>query len=492
MTRSPSLHAPLLASCLLAACSAAPLPTQGVATVELPAPAPTSVASVSAAPGVSASAAPGAEARPAAGRRFVVEERSIPQDIDDDTGPAPCDFTRSYRGKIGQTPVTLLLRAASTATAPRSLAGLAHYDRAGAGMVVSGSLSSDGAFSITERQGGTFAGSCDGAGVLRGSFTLGKSAEPFELHPRPADWPGLYRLRRQARTAPNHPACAKAAKPNELSEIAPDPAEEYVTVICLPTSPAKRKALLEDPEVAFWCQAVDDGYRVFGLAEPAVEQRVNALLAGDSYEQAVKEIRQCTGKRSSFDSMSLVTATKELLVVSRGTSQGFGGVHPMNAGVGSTAVDLRTGRSIKLTELVDTVRLRDLAGACLPIYAQATTGKPAFVLEPAEPVVCGKEEAGGHYLWGCEKDDRAEPLWTLRPEGIVIGSWANPHVSAYADGQGPILSWAVLAREGSLKPNAPIAGLWAPSPAAAPTEPMCSSAFEGSRLRTWREERAAQ
>jgi hypothetical protein len=162
----------------------------------------------------------------------------------------------------------------------------------------------------------------------------------------------------------------------------------------------------------------------------------------------------------------------------------------MNNGIGTTAIHLVDGHQIQLKEIVDVGRLRDVAGACLAIYAHAVDAEGAFELPAAPPVTCANEDLVGAYLWGCEKHDLAEPNWTLLPEGIVLGSWANPHSMAARDGHGPILPWAVLKREGLLKADSPVAHLWANVAPAEAAALACSSSFEGSEYRIWREERS--
>jgi len=196
---------------------------------------------------------------------------------------------------------------------------------------------------------------------------------------------------------------------------------------------------------------------------------------------------ECTGFRTSHVGMSLVVARRDFLVVGGFSSQRDGGAHPMNNGRGTTAINLTDGHSIGLDDLVDARRLRDVAAACLPVYARAASASGSFELPPLPPASCGNEGMEARYLWACDKDDLPEPSWALLPEGIVIGSWANPRVIAALDGQGPILSWGVLKREGVLKAASPMAHLWANVPPADAAAPACTSAYEGDSLRIWRE-----
>lgn len=159
----------------------------------------------------------------------------------------------------------------------------------------------------------------------------------------------------------------------------------------------------------------------------------------------------------------------------------------MNNGLGGMAIDLRDGREIKIADLVDLPRLRDVAAAGLPIYDRSTSTENAFDREGITPASCGNEGMTARYLWACDKDDLSEPNWALLPDGIAIGGWANPHASAVLDGRGPILSWAVLKRERILKAGAPVSHVWAHVDAAGADALPCSSSFDGSSLRVWRE-----
>jgi hypothetical protein len=231
----------------------------------------------------------------------VVETHPITQDIDG-ASSAPCDFDRSYRGLIGKTPVTIVLRPAG-----EKLSGLSHYDREGPSLPLSGER--NGAdFLLREVSGGSFKGRCDPSGVLQGTFTLGHRTDTFELQPKPREWPGLYRVTRRAQVEPNHPICRTRAAQNEAIETSLEE-EDYPRVVCLPRNPARRRALLaEAPHLL--CSVEDVGYRAFGLENVDVERRANQVLSATGYEATVKAIEPCTGTRSSFKTMTLVAASR--------------------------------------------------------------------------------------------------------------------------------------------------------------------------------------
>lgn len=463
----------LLSSGLVSGC--------GATTGDVAAPTPTTVVSAAPMPQSPAPVESASAATTPAGRRFVVDARPNPEDIDDDTGPAPCDFLRSYRGTIGKTPVTLLLRPAKDGT----LEGLGHYDVSGPAIPLDVTLTGT-SFRIAETKGGTFEGACDATGALRGTFKLGKRTEAFLLKPRPAAWPAFHRVERRATAEPNHPICKTRGKADEANEIELPDGEH---VICLPRNPARRKAFLADAQQLL-CSADDRGLRVFGLADARIEKSVNAILTNGGYDLAAHEIRRCTGTRTEDFATTLVVARKDLIVVSSFTSSFFGGAHPSNSGGHTTVIDLPTGKSVTLDEIVDKARLRAVAIACLPFHAIAASSERELTLPESLPEAgCGNEldVSMGRFLWGCDKDDRAAPEVNVLPEGVVIGAWGNPHVAAALDGQGPIVPWSVLLRENVLRAGSPLARLWAAEAPAAASVPACTGSYEGARIRMWRE-----
>lgn len=221
--------------------------------------------------------------------RYVVSVGKRLADIDAEAPPAPCDFDRSYRGTVGGTGTTLLLR---PGTAQGQLIGLSHADSQLVAKKLHGSMSADGSFKLSEPRGVELVGSCDKNGALRGTSKRGKTSEPFVLSPRPGDWPALYRMRREEHGQRQQPNQA----PTEL------------------------------------CGALDQGYRVFGLGSAEVDDKVNAILADTGFEERTEAIKQCSDYVMSESAMSLVVATPELLVVIASAPSLTAAVTPSTAG----------------------------------------------------------------------------------------------------------------------------------------------------------------
>lgn len=432
------------------------------------------------APPAATAAATASVVAPPPARRFVLKSRPIFDDLDVDTGPAPCDFARTYRGAVDRTPLTLLL----AVPAPDQLGGLVHYDKPGPPLTLTGARRGPLDFTLQERGGGRFEGRCDDKGALRGTYTLGGRARAFVVHPRPADWPPLHRIARTASAEPRHPSCAREGAPDHPVEID----TEEGRVICLPTNPRARKAVLADAPHLL-CSADDRGARLFGLPDPAVEKRANQLLDGGWFEAAEKRIKACAGIRSMVRFQTLVTVRRDVLVVGSLTSNDYGGAHPMNSGGDATVIDLVRGASVALGEIVDPAALREVTLSCLPFH-RATAEKDEVVIEGPLPLAtCAGEPSLGRLLWGCDPDGLRAPMWSLLPEGIVIGSWANAHATAVNDGRGPVIPWSVLLREKALRPASPLARVWAGT-APAPADALaCPLAYWGDSLDEWQEQR---
>jgi hypothetical protein len=444
-------------------------------------PSPTVTASGSAPPLVSASTPRASssavvEAPPPHEKQIVVATEPNATDVDAAAPGAKCDFSRSYRGKIGETPVSLVLHV--DAKDGSVVTGLSHYDREGDAISVRGKA--DGTtFTLDESPGGTFAGTCDPAtGILTGTFTLGKAATPFTLNPRPSDWPGLYVVTKQASAESHDPACLGIAKPNE-------PVAVSDWGVCPPSDPKKRKEFYKDaPDLG--CSIKDISFRVFGMTDKGVEKKVNATLGLTPFDGELRSINACPSTpMNAWYNEFIVRLSGGLLVTETFRSEYSGGAHPMNSNGEPTTIDLTTGEVVRLEDAVgDLGKLKGAAAKCVALY-NTVGGDVTRAPVPAElpEAKCGSDGGMAVFLWGCAENPR--PSLAILSEGVVIAQSGNPHVSAVMDGWGPIIPWSILLRDGVVPSESPIARLWKDAAKAGPTDLPCTSAYEGDTWRSW-------
>jgi hypothetical protein len=418
-------------------------------------------------------------------RTLRVTEQPLPRGLDGDWGPAPCDFARLYRGRVGEASVSVLLRRPDERS--DVVTGRAHYDRT-LGLAIDGKVDpKTGTFSLRETPGGTFEGRCDPAtGALVGHHRLAGRKLPFSLEPRPAAWPGLHQLERTTERMPDPEVCRGRASRTRPVEVSLDPNDpDADTITCPPTERSAREAFFRDDPGAR-CEARDVGVRVFGLDDVTIEGRLNAELAAASgYALNVDELRDCPGRWSLESDATLLFADAHVIVTSGFSSRWYGaGAHPLNGGTGLVVLDRRSGRVLALEQVIrDVDALRDRVAACAPFFAAAATGSEVAMPAAGARAGCEDDAARG-LLWGCE-DGPASPAWALTGRGVLIGSWGHVHAMAALDGSGPILGFDVLLREGLLLEGSPVAGLWAGVAPAAATALPCAAATEGDVLRTW-------
>ncbi len=411
------------------------------------------------------------------GRTRVLDVTQVPLQtaiLDGQLAPQPCDLERSYRGSVGNTPLTVLL------VRRGGLGGEVHYDNSAPSLALTSGSASGAAVHFSERGGGSFDGECDAStGRIAGTYSLKGKAQRFELWPRPADWPPLYRVTRETTVAGNYPGCARVHNPDQTVTV-PIPGSNYAEAVCPPKNPAaRRQAILGGGAV---CAATDVGLRVFGVPNAAALNRVLASATG--YAQAVRDIKKCWNVHSYYSSTGLMHAGGELLVIQNFVSEDWGGAHPMNSTDSGVAIDRRTARVIRLADVVtDTDKLRDLARRCAWDYFAVEgidkTGR-VRAYPPDHRGACDDEPLS-YLMWDCDPNAKTKlgPEWGLFDEGVAVLTIGYPHVMQALDGRGPIIGWAALARAGILKPGSPVARLWSGVKPAPDGAPACTSAFAG-------------
>lgn len=404
----------------------------------------------------------------------------------------PCDFRRAYRGTIGKTRVSYVLGRSDKK--PGVLTGWVHYDKEGPATPVSGRVADDGSFTLEEKPGGQLRGSCDANGVLTGTFVLDKKSESFQLTPFASGAPGHYRVSRHLVSEPNHPACRGKVRPDQIVVLdgpappADDPDRWIPPIYCM--TAAFRQQLSADGGADFRCIADDSGLRLFGMRDAAVEKRINRLLRGTDYERSVAATKPCSGGVSSASGTWLTSISADALVFEHATSAFFSGATGPGLSEPSEPmiVDLKTGATSKLGDTVELDKLAAVLSRCLPIYLRAwrvdTDAPPSTFELPPQDALIECDEDG--FLWGCEGPyNRSTPTWSLVPEGVVISRGIIPSIAHGLEGAGPIVSWAVLAREGALRDTSPLASLYR-GVVKAPAEALpCTSAFSSRERLDW-------
>ena len=164
-------------------------------------------------------------------------------------------------------------------------------------------------------------------------------AQRFELWPRPAAWPPLYRVKRETTVAGNYPGCARVHNPDQTVTV-PIAGSDYAEAVCPPKNAAARRQVIQGGLGA--CVASDVGLRVFGVPNAAALNRVLASVTG--YARAVRDIKKCWNVHSYESSTALMHAGGELLVIQNFASEDWGGAHPMNSTGSGVAIDWRTAR----------------------------------------------------------------------------------------------------------------------------------------------------
>jgi hypothetical protein len=441
--------------------------------LDVPVSAHAEAATETAPPRDAGSDAPASPAR-ADGMTRVLNVTAVPTDasvLEGPLEPEPCDFHRSYRGKIGETPLGVLLD---------EQGGQVHYDRPGPALPIEKREIDGTAIRFAEKGGGKFDGLCDPkTGGIAGTYVLKGKQQSFELWPRPRAWPAMYRISRERRVAGNFPGCGKVAKPNAIT-TASIPGDDYGYAICAPTSPKARREAIAEGTAA--CVASDTSLRVFGIKNAAT---VNRILDEQSpFKSASSELKKCWNLHSHYSSAWLMYASEDLLTVQTFRSEDWGGAHPMNFTDGGISIDLRRGKLVRLDEIVtNTDALREVTHSCAWDYfavegIEKTGEAPAY--PPHYPADCN-ESPLNQLSWDCDPNERQKlgPMWALFGDGIAILAHGHAHAVAALDGRGPILSWAALLRAGILDSSSPVAHLWKGITAAPAAAPACTSAFAG-------------
>ena len=427
-----------LALVLVSSCGTAPA---------RPSPPPVLSAPASPAPAVSTSAAPSAPVAASTAAAAVdapdeEAQNNLAGTVDADGPPAPCDLARSYRGKVGEEALSVVLSRASA-----TLHGSSAYDSGFGEIEISGSAQPDGTLTLAERKDGkdtaVLHGRCaSDTGILTGTWTQGSINRPFTLKPREAGGAPLGQRARRIE---------RKAKGSECTWDVRSPA-------------------------------------VFGLGDAERTARINGLLkvrfpaAND--EEMERRVTTCApGADNQVQGWYSVEAnTRGLLSV---VENGYAYLGPMvhgdfGAAEAAISVDVPSGRRLALTDVVTSSKaLRPLVKSCMTLLVAKITGDEWWWERELQGVPSDKDgEPAEETAKTFVPSSLREPMILVLPDGIAVLIHNQPTVAAQMALRGPVLRWGALLRAGVLKASSPAARLWAGEKPAAAGEPTCQRVFE--------------
>jgi hypothetical protein len=333
--------------------------------------------------------------------------------------PEPCPLAAGYRGTVeGHRVFARLGRDGAR------LYGRYFYEHAGIDLRLDGTLSGANAVQLTEgepdSQTGRFVGTCDPAsGAIDGTWTGATTNGPFHLEP----------------IAPGEVALA-AVKRFAVTHRVHKPAPE---------------AMIKS------CSYSESRVELFGLRDAQVEQSINRQGL-EPFTEARLEIAlahsvdKC-GDGFGFEADSqqtLVDSFRELATLETSGSIDSGGAHPGELTFSRVTIDLRTGHPVTPHD----VFTRALMRRVLRCAAQAKPFDTEMDAEEWEP----------HF-------DAAS--FDLTETGVHFFGHDYPHVMAALDGQGPVIGYDVLLRDGYLRADSPVKRAWSGVTAAPKGKEWC-------------------
>jgi hypothetical protein len=337
-------------------------------------------------------------------------------------GPAAdCDLRWGYHGTIVGEEVYLRLERTGSA-----LAGRYFYAKMGVDLALAGTIDASHRIDLVEghpnKPTGHFRGTCDVArGVLDGTWSNGKGSHAFHLERvGPRESP-LVTVKRRKLTR----------KPKEIG-------------------PLGMKACSYDQETV----------ELFGAGSPEAERALDRqgatdLVPPDLTEGEYDEVERCeTGLDASYGER-VIGAFRGLVTLERGGSAMLdGAAHPNNGqGWERVTYDLSTGKAVTEGDL----------------YAKF----PEALVKRCIAAYGGEKELFQTYMDG--------HLFALGPEGVHVFGAGYPHFASALTGQGPILTWAALLREGALRADSPARRAWEGVAPAKRGDPECLTDDEGRK-----------
>ena len=359
--------------------------------------------------------------------------------IDADTPPAPCDYSRNYRGTVGKSPWSVILSRKGSA-----LEGHVAYDAGGGELDVRGTVRPDGTITFEESKDGKTGGQIEGqcapdTGIISGTWKLGPKSQPFVLKPRGAKGTPLFERRR---------------------------------VIGAPQE--------EDS----WCYWDVRNPLVFGLGDAERSARINAHLRIKFHflneAEAERIVTKCPKDTSNqVRGYYSIEANEQglLSVLENGYVYLGPAVHgDFTAAAAAISIDVPTGRSLVLTDIVTSSKaLRPVVKSCMKFLVESIGDGDEWWFErdiqgvPADKDGEPVEETAPTFV----PSSLHEPSFLVLPEGLAVLIRGQPTVSSYLEMQGPVIQWGALVRASILKTNSPVARLWAGVKPLGPSDPSC-------------------
>lgn len=319
---------------------------------------------------------------------------------------APCPLAAGYRGTV----LTHRVFARLGRDGSR-LYGRYFYEHSGIDLRLDGSLSGDDVVHLTEgepdSQTGRFEGTCDpSSGAVDGTWTGGTTSGPFHLEPIA---PGEVALAAVKRFAVSH----------RVHKLDPD---------------ARIKS----------CSYTESRVELFGLRDAAVEQSIDHQglepFTGARLELGLARSADKCADGFGFEAdaqQTLVDSFRELATLEQSGSIDGGGAHPSELSFARVTLDLRTGHPVTKQD----VFVRD---AMTRVLACAARAKPFDADLDAD-------DLRSHF-------DAAS--FDLTETGVHFFGQDYPHVTAALDGQGPVIGYDVLLRDGYLRADSPVKRAW--------------------------------
>ncbi len=320
--------------------------------------------------------------------------------------PIACPIAAGYRGRVMGLPV--FARVAREGT---RLSGRYFYESKGIDLALDGSLSDDGTLHLVEGDAaattGRFEGRCEPAtGALAGTWLGARTRGEFRWAPIP-------------------------------------PGETPVVAVKRFTAARSEKLGGAEPRIN-GCSYSESHLELFGLRDAGVERTLNRQgiepLLGPVLDPALaRSVQTCTDPFAAERSERLVGAFRELATIEGSGWIDGDGMHPNELDLRRFTVDLRTGHHVLASDVL--AAGRDPLARVADCAAKAT---------PFDASMDAQE-------W---RDHLDRSQIDLTEDGVHFFVDDFPHVMAALSGQGPVIGYDVLLRDGYLRTDSPVKRAW--------------------------------